>query len=207
MESPSMLSVLARRWYVVLLATIVAVGAAWQVFERLPVRYTATTTLRVYPVPVDGVELPYRLDFADRFMNSLATLAESDWMLEELLASLNVEGDLRIVSEIPANTDLLWLSAIHTNPQAAAVAANEVGRRIAELSTLPGALSEVRTSDDVAYVAATTGTLALGVFHVASTPTEPSSLSLVETLLIAGGLGLLGGTAVAFASVGGKRPT
>lgn len=199
MESRRMVDVLASRWHVVLLTVIAAVAVAWLVFQQVPPRYTAVVLLRLHPVAVADVDVTYRLDFADRFMNSFATLAESDWMQSELDGLSRSEKEVAIQAEIPANTDLMRISVTHIEPLTAAQLANEAGQLVAELSLQPTTLSVASTGSSFRFTPSPAGApLAFAVFEPASVPVEPSSLSLPMTLLLAGLLGVVGGTGLAF---------
>lgn len=193
MGSDSTLGIIARRWYVVLTVMIVAGGVAWLLTERMGPQYTATSTLRVEAAP--GSDLPYRLDYADRFANSLATLAESPWMSRALTESLGVPPETRVVAELPANTDVITLSVTLPNPMLAAEAANQASMLLVELSTQGSSSSD----------AAAPGTLVLRQFDSARPPASESGPGLLLVIGIASLLGLVVGSVLA-AAAGGRAP-
>jgi len=125
MDLKTYLQILWRRKWVILLtaaATILVVVAG--TLMTAPV-YRASSILRV-ATPSTGTfqANDYELPYADRLMNTYASIATSGPVLDELAQRLEVDNPPEVDVEILANTELMRIRVEDRNPGVAARAAN-----------------------------------------------------------------------------------
>ncbi|MDN4173609.1 polysaccharide biosynthesis tyrosine autokinase [Nocardioides sp. SOB77] len=183
------LSVLARRWRIVVVAALLGVAVATAITSQLTPSYRATSQLFVALASGDSAaEQAQGQLFAANRVKSYPDLAESPLVLDPVIAELGLDTtaeDLagQVSAEAPANTVLLEVSVDDPSPQLAADLANAVslqlGKAIEDLDkTSPSAESPVRVSQ----------------VRPATTPEDPRTpiplLNLAIGLLAGLGLGL-----------------
>lgn len=178
------LEALRRRWRPALLTFVGAMAVILAGVDLAPRRYTAVTTLRL--VPSTTASETYRLDLADRLMNTLATLVTTRPIESELKARLHTATVPKVRVEMPANTELMRIITRGSAPAVAATAANELASILVERS---------RTYQGTG----TPSPLELTVVEPAVPPTAPSwpdetllfPVGLLIALLAAAAVGLL----------------
>ncbi len=95
----------------------------------IPPAYTATTTLRIATgVGAQDAQVGWDdIQYADRLMSTLTTLVTSDATLQDLTQKLQLSQVPQVEIDIPANTELMHITATTGNPTQAASAANALG--------------------------------------------------------------------------------
>lgn len=183
-----MAAVLRRRWGVIALVALCAVGAAGALYYYLPERFTAVALLRLGTV-VTGSEdwREFDIDYADRLMNTYLQLARTDAFQEQVLDFFPAPAadPVGVSLEVIPNTELLEIRAYSPDPVHAAALANGFPAVLAQQAGAAGL--------------ATQGTPVPSLAQAASTPTGadlPLYLVLGGALL----LGLLVGSLAAFAA-------
>ncbi len=172
-----------RRWIVIVtvLFTLTFVGL-W--ISQTPPKYTATTTIRVISPPGGSAEyVDYDTQYAERVIGTYVAIATGDAMLNQLsdyvsdLPAINVDA--------VANTELVHITAEDEDPALAQFAANKLAQLLIAESR-QGAMAE------------TPGSATIYVVEPAMIPTVPSSPSPGLLMVLALGVGLLGGIGLAF---------
>ncbi len=127
MELKQYFSVLVRRKWIILLTTGLAIAVALVGTLLMRPQYTATTTMRVTPAggSLDTVQFG-DIAYSDRLLNTYNQIATSKEVLTGVAAKLGLAKPPQISVDIPANTELLTISAQDTSPQLAAKEANAV---------------------------------------------------------------------------------
>lgn len=140
MSRPSPLRVARRRWRVIVLALVIALAVILVGLNYLPRQYRATATLRLALAPTAAE--PYNLNLADRLMNTYANLIDSRPVQQDLENLLGTTTLPRLSVKMPANTQLMLVSARHADPELAARAANALGAILVERSQQWGATTD-----------------------------------------------------------------
>jgi succinoglycan biosynthesis transport protein ExoP len=136
MELLSYIEILKRRFWVILVTTIVTVAIVGAgTFLMTPV-YSASAVVRIAQVQDSSVSY-YDLNYTERLMNTYAHLLESRPFLEEVIQRLglnitSVELAKLIKIEALANTELLTITVENTNPGLAMGIANTLGDLLVE---------------------------------------------------------------------------
>lgn len=172
-----------QKWTVLgvmsLVLATVAVGSSF-----LETKYTATTSLRLVTITSGGNDfVNYSVSYANRLINTYEKIATSSPIREQVATSLNLAvSELDIVSGAVPDSEILQISAIHSDPQVAAAIANMV----ANVVIVEGKRdSRVRSNT-------------LTILEPASIPNTPSSLSVWRLIFIGVFIGLGGGISLAF---------
>lgn len=194
MELRAYIDILRRRWMTILIVTLLALAAAAALTFTSTVRYTAKTQL-FFAVESSGTatDMAQGSTFAEKQMTSYAQVATSPLVLNPVIHDLGLRmtaSELAgmTTATVPAETVILQISVVDTNPQRAAKIANAIGRQV---SRATDDLTPAN-SDGSQAVRATTLTPALP-------PTAPSSPNVPRNLAAGVIVGLLlgGGFAVA----------
>jgi capsular exopolysaccharide synthesis family protein len=174
-----------RKWVIAITAAMTLIVTAVGTFMATPI-YVASTTLRITPTPNGPDErLGWGdIQYADRLMNTYLTIATSRPVMEKLGQALRFTEPAQIEElrkqikvEIPANTELIQITAEDQDPMLAAEAANTLASILA---------TDVIASNTVSVV------------EPAIAPENPSqprkALNIALGLLV----GLVGGMGLAF---------
>jgi polysaccharide biosynthesis transport protein len=116
------LEVARRRWWIVVLTTIVAVGIAVAGLSVVTPTYQATVTLQT--PAANGVQTPSDLTYVDRLMNTYTLLAQQASLRAEVARQLGVATSPPLSVVVQPNTELLQLSASDRSAARAQLAAN-----------------------------------------------------------------------------------
>ena len=150
MEIKAYLAILWRRkWIIVntLAVTLIVVGIATYMVRPT---YAATTTLRITtPANLLGDTVGYDDNmYLDRLINTYTKIATSDAMQQQLKHTIGVDKDIPIEIDVPANTELMRITAEHEDPALAGNAANTLANiLVAQASSL--ATEERKTSGEI----------------------------------------------------------
>jgi capsular polysaccharide biosynthesis protein len=134
MSAPSVLEVLARRWWLILIVTAVAVASAWAYARTVDRRYQATATVIAHPSAVVTKASDYSNDLSLLSYGSIeqtfASLARSSTMLARAGSELGVSAQsIRtynvIANVFPAST-VLEISVQGPDPRVAVKLANKL---------------------------------------------------------------------------------
>ena len=178
------LMVLSRRRWIVIVTVLFTLAFVGLWVSQTPPKYTARTTIRVISPPGGSAEyIDYDTQYAEMVIGTYVAIATSDAMLNQLsdyvsdLPAINVDA--------VANTELVRITAEDEDPALAQFAAN----KLAELL-----IAESRQG----VMAETHGSATIYVVEPAMIPTVPSSPSPWLLMVLALGMGLLGGIGLAF---------
>lgn len=139
--------VLRKYWWIVLVATLLAVGAGAVVTLRTPAQYASTVTFFVR-TPAEQIGGAYQGDqFAQKRVNSYVQLMESQRLADLILADTQLDLSVdQVIGKISAkgdlNTVLLTATVTDTSPQRSLDIAQSVSRQfvglVSTLETAPG---------------------------------------------------------------------
>ena len=114
-----------RRKWIVIFTMVAALSVAVVGTQLIPPAYTATATVRILTIKQGGVDYLQRdIQYAERLMNTYATVAESTAVRDELAQRLERDTLPAIQVEILANTELLQITVEDSDPVLAAETAN-----------------------------------------------------------------------------------
>jgi non-specific protein-tyrosine kinase len=122
-----------RRWWVIALTTIAAVGLAFAGLLYVKPSYTATATLQS-PI-VTGVQTPTDLTYLDRLMNTYTQLAQQSGFRAAVAQDLRRRTAPSLSLTVEPNTELLMLSASDASAAAAQQAANTAASILVQRAT------------------------------------------------------------------------
>jgi capsular exopolysaccharide synthesis family protein len=129
MSLSDLLTIVRRRVLVVLAATLVLGGAAYAYSTTRDATYTASSTLRLATVSASaGGGLSPDLEYTDRLANTYRTVVASRPFRTALRERLALATEPSVAAAIPANTELIHLSATAARSSDAARIANEGAR-------------------------------------------------------------------------------
>ncbi len=123
---------LAWRWlWLVILGAVLAAGSAWVFSERTVPVYSASTLLMISPSKAQLMDTLSYQPMADRLAATYAQMLTRRPVLEKVIGNLGLSTSIgaleaRITAQQLRNTQLLQLSVEDTNPDLAAVIANEI---------------------------------------------------------------------------------
>jgi len=130
MDLRSFIEILWRHKIVIVVTTVLALTISMVGTQLSESRYRAATTLRLMTATRGStVWLDYDLGYADRLMNTYAQVARSSSVRDRLADELKLAERPVVTVDIIANTELIKISAEHSDSQVAAMAAN----RLAEI--------------------------------------------------------------------------
>lgn len=112
MELKTYLAIIARRWWIILIALIGAIFAAYYVSQIIPPVYEATATFLV-TTPMGGTisNVQYADNYANRLLNTYAQIASSDSVMAELKQKLQLEKLPDIEVAIVPNSEIIQIKA------------------------------------------------------------------------------------------------
>ena len=127
MELKIYLEILARRWRIALLVTIVTFCAAVLGNQFISPTYQAETILRI-DTPLGGWadETSYQTTYATRLMNTYAQIATSEKVMNELKANLNLTNLPDISVDIIPDSEIIKITVKSEGPALAASSANKL---------------------------------------------------------------------------------
>lgn len=125
--------VLMRRKWVLIIVTAVAILVAMVISQLLTPVYESSSTIRV--ASAAGGQFDYGASMlATRLANTYIEIAKSDPILDELALRLGIPKAPDIEVESVPETELLQITASHTNPEIAMNAANYLAEIMVERS-------------------------------------------------------------------------
>jgi capsular exopolysaccharide synthesis family protein len=129
MELKTYLTILARRWQIILLIVLVSIGVS--LFATRYVSYEAETKLQVI-TPVGGSfdYIYYETTFANRLMNTYAQIATSNQLKSELKAKLNLAVLPNISIKTIPDSEIIQIIVESRDPALAARTANALAELI-----------------------------------------------------------------------------
>jgi succinoglycan biosynthesis transport protein ExoP len=131
MEFLPYLKILWERKWVLIAAIVVTMAVTFIGVKLLPSTYQAKATVRVLTaISGDAVWLVRDTLYADRLMNTYATLATSHPVLDTLMTNLQLEELPSIEVNFVVNTELLEIVVEDTDPALAANVANGLAQLI-----------------------------------------------------------------------------
>lgn len=111
-----------RKWTILITAVVTVLVTAVGVFMMSPT-YEASTTLRV--APTGGALASYpELMYVTQLRNTFTEIVNSDLVLDEVALRLGLDEPPEIKMKALGNSELMRLTAKHTNPRVAQQAAN-----------------------------------------------------------------------------------
>jgi capsular exopolysaccharide synthesis family protein len=125
------LHVLWRRKWSIVLCTLVAVALSLFISSRLTPKYAASATVRISSSP--DMNLGYS-SLSVRIVNTYVKIATSAPVLDELDRRLNVASSPQIKVEVVPDTELLVITATHSDSQVARDSANTLAEILVERS-------------------------------------------------------------------------
>lgn len=189
MELRDYLTILRKRWLVIVAATIVGLVIAGAVSLLLPKQYTASTQIFVSTAQSDNVtDLSTGNTFAQQRVKSYVTLVTSSRVLQPVITQLGLtETEDQLAEQITAtaatNTVILEVSVTDRSPAQATAIASAVA------NTLPTVVTEIERAD-----ATGTSPVKLSTIQPAVEPLAASSpnvkLNLALGLLVGLALGI-----------------
>jgi non-specific protein-tyrosine kinase len=118
----SALAVARRRWWVIALTTVLAVGVTAAVLSQITPVYRATAVLQA-PITT-GVQTPTDLTYIDRLMNTYTQLAQQATFRTDVARQLGRLKAPPLTVTVEPNTELLDLAADDRSPAVAQRTAN-----------------------------------------------------------------------------------
>ena len=185
METPRYTRILRERWYVIVIAALVGLLAAFAVGRSSPPNYAATATLFLR-VEATDTSLLERSQFSLARIKSYVDLVSSPSVLQDTIDDLGLDVSVEALAEDvsasnPPDTVLLEVTAESDDPAEAALIANAVARNLA------ADIGELESGSAEGSYAIT---LDLRI------PADNARSTTATQLAILLGLGLLGGLAV-----------
>lgn len=125
MELKTYLSIVARRWWIILIVTLAIVAGAVYASRFILPNYQAVASLRV-TTPLGGSigDLSYQTTYANRLMNTYAELAASDQVMSEVKQKLGLTTQPEVNVKIVPDSEVLQITVSSSNPAQAAKIAN-----------------------------------------------------------------------------------
>jgi capsular exopolysaccharide synthesis family protein len=119
-----------RKW--IFLGTLLGTTVALLIgLSLLRPSYQATTTLRIATSTRGAADwVDYSIEYTDRMMNTLAQIAASDAMVDEVVRRLILPERPQIRVHIPANSELFLITVEHPDAVVAALSANIVAEQL-----------------------------------------------------------------------------
>jgi Mrp family chromosome partitioning ATPase/capsular polysaccharide biosynthesis protein len=175
------LAVARRRWWVIALTTIFAVGVAVAGLSLVTPAYQATATLQA-PI-TGGVQAPTDLTYTDRLMNTYVQLTQQPILRAEVARRLGQRQLPRLSLAIETNTELLEISARDRSPIVAQRAANVAASvLVAKATALANATSQAGENALGAQLAALTDSITRLRIQLAGIPSGSAVTSKRLTL-------------------------
>ena len=131
MELKTYLSILIRRWRLVLLVVLIVSGLFAYGSEYLPPSYQAETRLRVItPLAGSMRDAYHEVYFASRLITTYAQIATSDQIMSELQEDLNLEKLPEISVKIIPDSEIIQIVVVSADRDLSAKAANALAELI-----------------------------------------------------------------------------
>ncbi|MBC7723496.1 MAG: polysaccharide biosynthesis tyrosine autokinase [Burkholderiaceae bacterium] len=184
MEPHEYLTILRRRWILIVLAGLIGAVAAFGYASTLPQQYRSTTSVYVTAQRGDtSSELVQGSTYTQAQVQSFAQLAQMPQVLNPVIAKLRLDTTARdlagsVAADIRLNTVIIDISVTNSSPERAAAIADAVG---ASLALTAEAISP-SNADNLPAIKMTTVASA----EVASSPVSPNTRLIVLSGLIAG---------------------
>jgi succinoglycan biosynthesis transport protein ExoP len=125
MELQTYLTILIRRWRIVLLVFLVISSVFAYGSNYIPPSYQAETSLRVFTPLAGSLSYPYHEDyFALRLMNTYAQIAKSEQVMNELKEKMSLETLPDISVKIIPESEIIQFIVQSSDPALAAQVAN-----------------------------------------------------------------------------------
>ena len=176
-----------RRLWLVVVATVVAAGAAFTLSMLLPKEYEAEAGILVGSLTDTSTD---QLAAYRQLAQTYVEVATSDPVLERVITKLELSTDPRDLAEqldvrTPAGQPILRIKASGASPAGAADLANAVAEEIKSLARIPGTVTSLAT-----------------IFQPASEPDGPATPRVLLNTVIAAALGLAFGIGLALVLAG-----
>lgn len=125
MELKTYLDILARRWRIVLVVTLVVVSLAALGSQFISPKYQAEALLRVVtPLGGSSGDINYQTNFATRLVNTYAQIATSERVNSELKQKLGLQNLPTISVNVIDNSEIIQIAVESESPALAAETAN-----------------------------------------------------------------------------------
>lgn len=127
MELKTYLSILVRRWWVVLLLTVAIGGASVYLNKYIPQKYQAEAGLRII-TPLGGQvgDVSYQTTYATRLINTYADVASNEQVLDEVKQKLNLSALPDVTVKIVPDSEIIQIVVVASSPSLAAKTANAI---------------------------------------------------------------------------------
>jgi succinoglycan biosynthesis transport protein ExoP len=158
MELKAYLTILWRRKWIVITTVIMTVAIAVTGTFLMTPTYTASTTLRIEPIAsVTSNQLGWdTIQYTDRLANTYLQMATSDSMQNALAQQLGLARAPKTDVKIPANTELMQITAEAQDPTLAARAADTLATmliaRVSEQHAADGQAAQAAMSQQLAQM-------------------------------------------------------
>ena len=171
-----------RRLWLVVIATVVAAGAAFTLSTLLPKEYEAEAGILVGSLTDTSTD---QLAAYRQLAQTYVEMATSGPVLERVIAKLELSADPRDLADqldvrTPAGQPILRIKASSTSAVGAANLANAVAEEIKSLARIPGTVASLAT-----------------IFQPATEPDGPATPRVLLNTVIAAALGLAFGIGLA----------
>ena len=182
--------VLRRWWWLVVLCTALAAGSAYLVSARMAPVYSATMTLLVQPAPTTAASDDTSLITSERLARTYAEMIVDQPVREAVKLRLGLPYTPGGVSaSIVRDTQLLRVSAEHTQPEMAALIANTVAEVFIEQNAklqetrYAGSLANIQKQVDELPGKIETAQMALALLGTSQDPEDLAEKARLETAL------------------------
>jgi polysaccharide biosynthesis transport protein len=137
LEIKTYLTIIGRKWWLILLVTIVTTIASFYASRLIPLKYEVVATLRVI-TPLGGSlgDISYQTYYADRLMNTYAQIAASEQVINEVKTKLALADDPNVSVKTFQNSEILTVTVTGPDAVLAAKTANTFADIIIEKSVV-----------------------------------------------------------------------
>jgi capsular polysaccharide biosynthesis protein len=119
------LEVLRRRWWIIAATTLVALATSWALTSRAERVYQGTVTLRVSTPTSSGATVRGDdVTYTDRLVNTYTQILNSRPLRDDVRRQAGLAERPSLGVTVPANTELMRITATERDGRAAAAAAN-----------------------------------------------------------------------------------
>lgn len=130
------INVLQRYMWLIVLATIVSVGATYYATGLIPPIYTSTAIIRVLSISEGQISYPlFDTIYSNQLMNTYAIVGTSQDTLDDLVSLLALDAVPDIDIDVLENTELLRITVENKNPETATLIANTLAELLVANST------------------------------------------------------------------------
>ena len=153
MELKDYLSILARRWQIILLMTLTATIVFIFGSNYIPPNYQAVATLQVItPLAGSSGSTYHETAFANRLINTYAQVATSDQVMNELKEKLGRDKLPDISVKIIPDSEIIKITVEGSNPSLVAQTANGLAALIIAKQT--NAVADSSNSEELSFLTA-----------------------------------------------------